>query len=117
MYATTAQIATNLGRPLSPDEEAQALLWIEWTEATIAKRKPLIELDVATLSMVIVEAVTRRLRMPDAVSQMSVTVDDATVSRSFQRSSGLIDILPEWWSALGLAASTGGAFTVTPYGG
>ena len=114
MYATPTDIGLNLGRPLSDDERAQAELWIDWTEATIARRKPLHELDPMTVSMVVTEAVTRRLRMPDPVSQMSVTVDDSTVSRSFQRATGLIEILPEWWAALGLAASSG-AFTVTPY--
>lgn len=115
MYAIPADVATNLGRELTTSETLQAELWIGWAEATIAKRKPINELDAATVQMVVTEAVSRRLRSPEAVSQMSVTVDDATVSRSFQRSTGLIEILPEWWAALGLGAEAGGAFTVTPY--
>ena len=115
MYTTTADVATNVGRVLTPAEAAQSTLWIAWAESTIERRMgDLSALDPDTLSMVIVEAVSRRLRMPDPVAQVSVSVDDATVSKTYQKSSGLIEILPEWWAALGWVAA--GAFTVTPYG-
>ena len=114
-YATPLDVAVNIGRELTAAETAQAAQWIEWTEATIARRMgSLAELDVATLQMVIVEAITRRLRMPEPVTQVSVSVDDANVNKTYQKATGLIDILPEWWAALGWVES--GAFTVTPYG-
>ena len=115
MFAQPSDVAVNIGRPLSAAETAQVALWIEWTEATIARRMgSLAELDVVTLQMVIVEAVTARLRSPEPVTQVDVQVDDASISKRFQRSSGLIEILPEWWEALGWVDS--GAFTVTPFG-
>ena len=115
MYAIASDVATNLGRPLTQAEEAQAAQWIGWAESTIQRRLGnLAQLDPDTLNMVIVEAVSRRLRMPEPVSQVSVSVDDANINKTYQKATGLIDILPEWWAALGWVES--GAFSVTPYG-
>ena len=115
LYATPDDVATNMGRSLTEPEEAQAELWLTWAEATIQGRMgDLSALDLNALRMVLVEAVTARLRAPEPLAQTSVTVDDATVSKTFRRSSGLIEILPEWWAALGWVDS--GAFTVTPCG-
>ena len=115
MYATASDVATNLGRSLTDAEAAQAAQWIGWAESTIQRRLgDLGALDPDTLNMVIVEAVSRRLRMPEPVTQVSVSVDDANVNKTYQKATGLIDILPEWWAALGWVES--GAFSVTPYG-
>ena len=102
MYATASDVATDLGRSLTQAEEAQAAQWVGWAESTIQRRLgDLGALDPDTLSMVIVEAVSRRLRMPEPVTQVSVSVDDANVNKTYSKASGLIDILPEWWAALG----------------
>ena len=115
MYAIASDVATNLGRSLTQAEEAQAAQWIGWAESTIQRRLgDLAQLDPDTLNRVIVEAVSRRLRMPEPVTQMSVSVDDANVNKTYSKATGLIDILPEWWAALGWVES--GAFSVTPYG-
>ena len=115
LYASPSEVATNIGRPLSSAESLQVAQWITWAESTIQRRLgDLGALDPDTLKMVIVEAVTRRLRMPEPVTQVSVSVDDANVNKTYQKATGLIDILPEWWAALGWVDA--GAFTVTPYG-
>ena len=115
MYAIASDVATNLGRPLTQAEEAQAAQWIGWAESTIQRRLgDLGALDPDALNMVIVEAVSRRLRMPEPVTQVSMSVDDGNVNKTYQKATGLIDILPEWWAALGWVES--GAFSVTPYG-
>lgn len=114
-YVIPSDVATNIGRTLTDTETAQALLWIGWAEATIERRKALDTLDLETLKMVVTEAVTRRLRMPDPIAQTSVSIDDGSVTQSFRGATGLIEILPEWWAALGLSSVTGGAFSVIPY--
>lgn len=120
-YVLWLDVERNLGRSLSSAEQGQAELWIDWAEATIRRRMgDLDALDEATLAMVVVEAVTARMRSPEAVTQVDVQIEgEGSVSRRYQRSSGLIDILPEWWAALGWLGGAGsevGAFTVTPYG-
>lgn len=116
MTASVDQVQANVGRTLSVPERAQVELWLGWASQTIARRMgDLTALDQPTLEMVLVEAVSRRLRNPEGVTQETVTVDDATVSRTRgTAASGLIDILPEWWEALGW--QVGGAFSVRPYG-
>lgn len=115
-FATAGDVGANLGRPLSAAEDSQARLWIGWAEQAIFRRMgSLFELDADVVSMVVVEAVTARLRSPEPVTQVDVQVDDASVSKRYQKSSGLIEITDEWWSALGWSG-TSGAFTVTPYG-
>ena len=37
-YATHEDVSTNLGRPLTPMEQAQADLWLGWAEAAIEAR-------------------------------------------------------------------------------
>ncbi len=104
MYATPNEVATNIGRPLSSAESLQVAQWITWAESTIQRRLgDLGALDPDTLNMVVIEAVTRRLRMPEPVSQVSTSVDDGNVNKTYQKATGLIDILPEWWAALGWA--------------
>lgn len=115
-YATTDEVEANLGRPLSDTERAQATLWIGWAEAEISARMgDLDALDQAILTMVIVEAVTVRLRNPEAVTQVAVQIDDGRMERRYQKSTGLIEIRPEWWARLGWVDAVG-AFTVTPHG-
>lgn len=110
-----SDLEANLGRPLTDAEARQAELWTEWAEATVARRTGgLDQLDQDMLRMVLVESVSARLRRPDPVTQVSVRVDDASVMRSYAASTGLIEIRPEWWEALGVVET--GAFSVSPYG-
>ena len=115
MYADADDVGANLGRPLSPAETAQARLWIRWTEDIIeARMGSLATLNQDVLNRVIVEAVTRRLRMPEPLSQASVRVDDASVTKTYQRATGLIEILPEWWEELGWIERPRQAFSIRP---
>lgn len=115
-FASAADVAANIGRILTDSETAQAELWIGWAETTIEGRLGnLADLDPNILNMVVTEAVTARLRSPEPVTQVDVQVDDASVSKRYAKSSGLIEILPEWWAALGWVGLSG-AFSVTPYG-
>ena len=111
-----SDVVANLGRPVrGPEESAQIVLWIGWAEATISRRLgDLADLDQGTLRMVVTEAVTRRVWMPEPLTQVSTSVDDGSVAKTYAKSSGLIEIRPEWWEALGWVDS--GAFTVTPFG-
>ena len=50
MYATTAEVETNIGRTLSATEAGQATLWIGWAERTIAARMGGLTLLTSTCS-------------------------------------------------------------------
>lgn len=114
MYATADDVAANWGQPLTETQRVQVEKWIQWTEGILSARLGDLALrDADTVNMVIVEAVTRRLHMPEPVTQVSVSVDDANVAKTYPRSTGLIEILPEWWTALGWIGGAG-AFSIRP---
>ena len=114
---TWEQVQTTLGRPLTEHEKPQADLWIDHARLIIHTRLgDLAALDQHVLDFVVVEAVARRLRHPAEERQVSVTIDDGTVAKTYQSSSGLIEILPEWWDMLTAnPASLTDAFSVTPH--
>lgn len=124
MYAHPADVVINIGRPLTESETARVDQWIDWAEATISRGpagrgepKRLADLDPDTLHMVVVEAVTRRLHNPNGDTQVTVSVDDGSMNRTLSRSTGLIEILPEQWAALGWSLTPTGrqAFTIRPH--
>ena len=123
MSVTPVTIATALGVTV-PDSEspkyAQWLMWIEDALMLINARKVALEivtdLDPTTLDYVVREAVTALARRPDDATQVSVSIDDGSVSRTFRSGTGRVGILDEWWELLGLTAPHGGAFSVDTVG-
>jgi hypothetical protein len=70
------------------------------------------ELDEARLDYVVREAVVAHVRRPDDATQVTISVEDASTSKTYRSSRGRIEILDAWWALLGLTAPTGGAFSV-----
>lgn len=121
MSVTADDVAETLGRPVpatGSTESKQWSLWIGDAERLIARRfrpLPLTALDQDDLDYVIREAVALRVRNPDPVSSTTVSVDDGSVTRRYERASGQIAILPEWWDLLTPApGADAGAFTIHP---
>lgn len=116
MAVSTANIATALGRAAhSESEMSQWEMWISDARLLIAARLgDLAELDQAKLDYVVREAVVAHVRHPDDATQVSVSVDDATASRTYRSSKGRVTILEEWWALLS-PADDGAAFTIDTY--
>lgn len=117
MAITVADVQTSVGRPLTDAEQGQAWMWIG-DARTIITHGPdgrstidLATLDESTLDMVVREAVANRIKRPDSATQVSVSVDDGQVSRTYESGTGQIEILPWMWSIL-MPAASGGAFTI-----
>ena len=53
-----------------------------------------------------------QVRRPDDATQVTKSVDDGSVTRTYKSSRGRVDILDEWWALLGVVASGGQAFAV-----
>lgn len=116
---TPAMVAVALGQaaPASGSTtEAQWSMWIDDALMLIQTRvdtiTPLPDVDQARLDYVIREAVTAQVRRPDDATQVTVSVDDASTSRTYRTSRGRIDILDEWWVLLGLTGTGGAAFNI-----
>lgn len=119
MAVTPATIATALG-VAAPDSgtasEAQWQMWIDdanmLIQARIDSMDPVPVVDQARIDYVVREAVVAHVRNPDDATQVAVSVDDGSVSRSYRSSRGRVTILDEWWALLGLASGGSAAFDI-----
>ena len=68
--------------------------------------------DQDRLDYVIREAVVMHALRPDSATQVTISVDDSSSTKTYRSSSGRVQILGEWWALLGLATSAGKAFMV-----
>ena len=123
MAVTPETIATALGRTITLGDTAylQWELWIGDAQMLIQARKTELgivpALDEATYDYVVREAVVNQVRRPDDASQVTVSIQDASTSRSYSSSKGRVFILDEWWVLLGLTSPSGGAFSIDTFGG
>jgi len=121
MAVTPGTIATALGRTITTGDPsyAQWELWIGDAVMLIQARKTELgivpALDEATYDYVVREAVVNQVRRPDDASQVTVSIQDASTSRSYSSSKGRVFILDEWWILLGLTAPSGGAFAIDTF--
>lgn len=104
MSVTPATIAVALGVDAPDSDSATDLQWDMW----IADALMLIEarlgdpdlLDQARLDYVVREAVVMMAKRPDDATQVTVSIDDGSTSKTYKSSSGRVTILDEWWSLL-----------------
>ena len=122
MSVTPGMLAVALGRaapePGSTTEQ-QWQLWIEDALMLISDRQEKLGVsipDAAKVDYVVREAVVAHIKRPDDATQVTVSIDDGSSSRSYQSGKGRVNILDEWWSLLGLVEASG-AFAVDMAGG
>lgn len=111
-------IRVALGRP-DPPTESEAEQWQMWIDDAVmlieARADELAIVDPLPeirLDYVVREAVLAHLRRPDDVTQVTVSVQDASTTKMYRSSRGRIEILDEWWTLLGLTSSSTGAFSI-----
>lgn len=120
MAVTPATIAVALGVAAPEPGSIQAQQWQLWIEdatmlidARASKMDvPLSDIDEAKLDYVVRESVVAHVKKPDDATQVSITVDDGTTSRSYQSGRGRVSIADEWWALLGLQEPDEGAFAI-----
>lgn len=101
MAVTSAEIGVALGRAFTDAEDAQWTLWIDDALMLIeARLGDPAELDQAKLDYVVREAVVAHIRHPDDATQVSVSIDDGSSSRTYRSGKGRVTILDEWWNLL-----------------
>lgn len=113
MAVTPGMIAVALGQA-APEagsvQEQQWQLWIDdaymLIDSRVSSTTPTPVIDEARLDYVVREAVVSHVRKPDDATQVTVSVDDGSTSRSYQSGKGRVTILDEWWVLLGLTDSS-----------
>lgn len=118
MTVTLDDIATTLLLSPTPAEDSLIgkawTMWIADAQRQIRSRLgDLDNLDQDNLDYVVREAVAAKARQPDGVTQVSMTVDDGSVSKTYSRSTGLVTITDDWWALLSpTKLDDRGAFTI-----
>jgi len=119
MAVTVKMIATALGQATPADGSITAEQWQMWIDDAgmlIQDRcddvhKDIEELDATKVAYVIREAVVAHIRRPDDATQVTVSIDDGSSSKTYKSGRGRITILDEWWQLLGLT-DPAGAFAI-----
>lgn len=118
--ATIQQVATSLQRDAPAANSPEGMAWQMWlddAELQIKIRYPdLSKLDQDVLALVERWAVEAKIKNPDPVSTRQISVDDGSESTTWQRTSGTVEILPEWWGMLGGEKKRGKAFAIDTLG-
>jgi hypothetical protein len=122
MSVTPANLAVALGQT-APDSDSpewnQWQMWIDDADMLIQIRKDQLgitdPIDMAKLDYVVREAVVSHIRKPDDSTQVTISVDDGSSSKTYKSSKGRVTILDEWWTLLGLT-NPSGAFSIDMIG-
>jgi len=121
MAVTPDDIAVELGRTApstTTQEYAQWQRWIADALFLIGRRLGDVTLlDQEALDYVVRQAVATHVRRPDDATQVTVSVDDASSSRTYRSSRGRVEIIDEWWAMLAPTDTTTRAFSIRPSGG
>ena len=119
MAVTVEQVAVELGRPTptSPVSD-QWQSWIDRAYRLIAARlgsETYAGLDPEILDDVVLMAVTQHVRAwrDLTASRYTVSVDDGSVTRAYEASTGLLEIPDDLWPLLGVEA-VAASFTIEP---
>lgn len=120
MAVTPDDIAVELGRTTPDPSDVEYAQWQGWiADALFLIRKrlgPIEDLDAETVDYVVRQAVSRHVRRPDDATQVAVSIDDGSTSRTYRSSRGMVDILDEWWALLSPTRTTTRAFSIRPSG-
>lgn len=114
-------IARTLEQEAPSDSSPTFKAWTQWiadARTQIRVRLGDLErLDEEVLDYVVREAVAEKVRNPQGVKQSSVTIDDGTISKTYQGGTGQVTIRDEWWALLTpTPVDDRGAFTIRPGG-
>lgn len=101
MTVAPAQVGVELGvtAPSSLQTE-QWQAWIDKALYLIGKRLDIAALDPADVDYVVLEAVVAHARHPGNETQVSTSVDDGSVSRTYRSGAGRVVIPDELWGLL-----------------
>lgn len=120
MAVTPGMLAVALGQ--AAPSELTAKQWQMWIDDAymlvadrVAKINPAEEPSEAKVDYVVREAVVGHIKKPDDATQVTISVDDGSSSRTYQSSKGRVDV-STWWDFLGLNEPSTGAYAIDMLG-
>jgi hypothetical protein len=122
MSVTPNMIAVALGMAAPEPASIKALQWQMWIDDAymlIEDRRvsftPARDVDEVKIDYAVREAVVSHVKKPDDATQVTISVDDASTSKTYQSGKGRVS-LDSWWSFLGLLEEVSGAYSVDTLG-
>lgn len=114
-----ANIAVELGvaaPSTGSNTEQQWETWISDADMFIQSRAEQLDVDVADIDQVKIDYVVRQavaahVKRPEDATQVTISVDDGSTSKSYRSGKGRVTIIDEWWVMLGLTDPEG-AFSI-----
>lgn len=119
---TPAKIAVALGKAAPEPGSIQEQQWQMWIDdALMLIESKVAELDAPypdqiKVDFVVREAVVAHVRRPDDATQVTISVDDGSSSKTYKSGNGLVTITDAWWDLLGLVEVNQGAYSVDMLG-
>lgn len=118
MPVTPTDIAVELGRTVPSSDSTEYAQWELWIADALmlisARLGVLADLDQDRLNYVVRQAVSAHVKRPDDATQVAVSVDDGSVSRTFRTARGRVEIIDDWWALLAPADTSARAFSIRP---
>jgi hypothetical protein len=117
MTVTPENIGTELG--VAAPTVLQAAQWSSWIDQAlflIGKRLDVSTLDPKDVDYVVLQAVVEHARNPRNETQVAVSVDDGSVSRSLRSGAGKVVITDDLWRILDPALDESGVGSTQMYG-
>ncbi len=119
MAVTPEDIAVELGRAAPSADSIEYAQWEQWISDALmlisARLGNLQDLDQDRLDYVVRQAVAAHVKRPDDATQVAVSVDDGSVSKTYRSSRGRVEIIDDWWALLSPADSSARAFSIRPH--
>ena len=103
MTVTPALIAVELGVAAPDSGSVLELQWQSWIDQAlylIGKRLDIATLNPEDVDYVVLQSAAAHARHPGGETQVSVSVDDGSVSKTYRSGAGRVSILPELWGLL-----------------
>lgn len=119
MAVGLADVATTLLRATPEGLSAEGKAWAMWIadarRQIQARLGDLDQLDQDNLDYVVREAVALKAKRPDPATKIDISVDDSSLSKTYEKAAGQVIILDDWWNLLS-PGSDAGAWTIRPSG-
>lgn len=129
MTVTLQTVAVALGRTAPSVGTPEGMQWEMWIadalmliSARLVGTEPgqvatLGDLNQPKLDYVVREAVAAQVRRPDDATQVAISVDDGSVSKTYRTAAGRVEIRDEWWDLLSpTSGESGKAFSIDTAG-
>ena len=122
MTVTLTDVATTLLLEPPVADSITGRAWAMWIEDAYRQIRTRFgarytDLDTGNVDYVVREAVALKVKRPNPETNISISVDDGSVSKTYEKGAGQVTIIDDWWDLLTPDELDTGAWTINPVAG